>query len=469
MVRFGKPDLAKLHAERDLDGLVKALRHKRPEVRREAAERLGWLGDARAEMALLDHVNDADESVRGAAAKALGGLRDNRILEQMRVREETLLASGDPDALARFMVEERSRPAMRALLRCDESAATKALEKLGAIRTARFLVEIMPPSIRVLDADERGHLAVDFGRFETVGDLEDRCAAVRLLDLLWSEEVSNDFHDEFESKAKYCAQNAGTFAQRTEALSEARLLAAKLGMRARPLLSSIRERWAKSKERWESGSDFFPTQSAADAMTRTAYAIEASTLNADLELLDSLLQRLLIVGGDPSESVLPATVLEALREGEFLGTRDSPNRTSRTPGEIFDKVYDIIRPRSVGALLETYDELEPAPRTGFLRALERDLGDQVVEPAIAGLTDADPAIRAAAAEVLGQLGFHRVVDPLIVATKDSDPRVRTLAAVALGLLGERIAVPALTQLVDDPTPSVAQASREALDLLRPEE
>jgi len=45
---MGKPDIEKMAENRDVEGLIKALKHENNEVRKEAAWALGMIGDIRA-------------------------------------------------------------------------------------------------------------------------------------------------------------------------------------------------------------------------------------------------------------------------------------------------------------------------------------------------------------------------------------------------------------------------------------
>ncbi len=73
-----RPDVSKLRAARDVDGLIAALRHSDPRVRREAAQALGELGDERARKPLSIALDDNDHAVRAAAADAVGKLINPR-------------------------------------------------------------------------------------------------------------------------------------------------------------------------------------------------------------------------------------------------------------------------------------------------------------------------------------------------------------------------------------------------------
>jgi cobalamin biosynthesis protein CbiG len=62
------------------------------------------------------------------------------------------------------------------------------------------------------------------------------------------------------------------------------------------------------------------------------------------------------------------------------------------------------------------------------------------------LQDPIPAIRAKAAEALGQLGQPTIIPQLIATLHDPDPTVRQAAAIALGQLNQESVIPDLNKL-----------------------
>lgn len=66
-----KPNVEKLREKRDVEGLMKALKHKDINVRLGAAEALGRIGDARAEKPLTEVLKDEGFYVQRSAKEAL--------------------------------------------------------------------------------------------------------------------------------------------------------------------------------------------------------------------------------------------------------------------------------------------------------------------------------------------------------------------------------------------------------------
>jgi len=182
MPPFGPPDIEKLERERNVGGLIKALRHNDASVRakaayamrtiqREAALGLADRRDSRVVSALIGALRDPHAEVRRKAADALGELADSRAVEplisalsddepdvrqaaagamadqqDLRVIEPLIAALGDQDAWVRFRAAaalgigrhgRATEPLLDAALTdVDEGVrlgATRALGELGAV------------------------------------------------------------------------------------------------------------------------------------------------------------------------------------------------------------------------------------------------------------------------------------------------------------------------------------------------
>jgi HEAT repeat protein len=95
------------------------------------------------------------------------------------------------------------------------------------------------------------------------------------------------------------------------------------------------------------------------------------------------------------------------------------------------------------------------------------LGDpQAVPPLIQALGDGWDAVRAAAAEALGNLGDPQAIPALIKALGDYWYDVRRAAAEALGKLGDPQAIPALIQALGDYQDDVRRAAQQAIQQIQ---
>lgn len=122
---FFKPNVNKLKEKRDVEGLIKALRHKDVLIRRKAAKALGDLKASDAIEALIAALKDKDVEVRVEAIRALGRIKDNRAINPLLE-----------------------------VLRGDESLdvkveAAKALKEIGYTKATDLLVELVSKSLKI--------------------------------------------------------------------------------------------------------------------------------------------------------------------------------------------------------------------------------------------------------------------------------------------------------------------------------
>lgn len=100
MPMFGPPDVKKLEARRDILGLIDALGYDKDprqaaDVRYDAAEALGLIGDPRAIEPLLAVMWDQSLNVRRIAAEAIGRFRDERTVGPLIELLKAHLSYGD--------------------------------------------------------------------------------------------------------------------------------------------------------------------------------------------------------------------------------------------------------------------------------------------------------------------------------------------------------------------------------------
>lgn len=106
-------------------------------------------------------------------------------------------------------------------------------------------------------------------------------------------------------------------------------------------------------------------------------------------------------------------------------------------------------PSVIRALLQAIDDENPKVRVEAIYALgviaRPPFPGEFDEPLVKALDHYDPAIRAAAARVIGRLQVKRAGDALIRAINDSNAAVRYAAMRALGQIREERAIHALTE------------------------
>ena len=78
-----KPNIEKMKANGDVEGLIKALKHRDEAVQEDAAVALGRIGDVRAVDPLIRALKDELSDVRERAAYALGKIGDARAVDPL--------------------------------------------------------------------------------------------------------------------------------------------------------------------------------------------------------------------------------------------------------------------------------------------------------------------------------------------------------------------------------------------------
>ena len=145
-MRLFKPNIRKLKAKKDVEGLIKALGHRDEYVRENAVRALGEIGNARAIEGLIKALDDSDWPVREAAAEELGKIGDPRAVEH-------LIKALDDDIDVRLKAVEAlgkiGEPAVEGLIKALDDdidvrrEAVKALGEIGDPRAFDALSELV--------------------------------------------------------------------------------------------------------------------------------------------------------------------------------------------------------------------------------------------------------------------------------------------------------------------------------------
>ena len=172
----------RLARNRDVPGLINALKHRANSVRRSAAGALANLGDTQAVEPLIGAVqNDVSSGVRAYASYALGKIGDPRAVEPLieALKDEAIFvrinaaeALGDiGDARAVAPLIGRLDQAYSFELRCT---AALALGKIGDVRAVKPLIDTLPFSnlgIRVYVCRGLGMLGYTQAVYPLIGEL----------------------------------------------------------------------------------------------------------------------------------------------------------------------------------------------------------------------------------------------------------------------------------------------------------
>lgn len=115
------------------------------------------------------------------------------------------------------------------------------------------------------------------------------------------------------------------------------------------------------------------------------------------------------------------------------------------------------------SLFKALEDNDPVVREETVYLLSEFKDESVIKHLAQVLVnDEDQAVRASAAEELGDFGDQSAIGPLIKALEDSDPRVRESVVEALGAIGGKRVISKLTEALEDEDEDVRYAAAEAL-------
>ncbi len=423
MSLFGPPDIYKLEAKRDVNGLIKALGYKTNDqldqrhLREAALKALGRVGDTRAAEPLMAILKDQDHLLKWYAAEALGQIRDTRAVEPLIA---TLGGS------------------------YNENLYKYAAEALGKIRDTRA-VKPLVDSLNSTTGDARMAVAVALDKLGWQPDKDETGAVYWIAKGQWDKCVEIGplavpkiigylKYDEDYEVRRAAADALGTIGD-TRAVDT--------------LIAALTDRDATVVEHvaWAIGK------------FRDARAVEP--------LIVALKGRSNV--GNVAEGTTWA-----------LGQIGSPAVDALI--SIFNKEYayhDAAREAAATALGATRDARAVHPLVAAVqdkdwpvrlrRAAAAGLGElgdvQAVASLLVALMAKEEDVREVTAEALGKIRDSHSLGPLIASLNDPSENVRKAAALAVGKIGDRLAVQPLLSVLNDPIAEVRQAAAEALDSL----
>ena len=172
---FGPPDVEKLEANRDVEGLIKALEYNKDSwVRKSAAEALGKLGDPKAVAPLIHALKDEDWRVRMGAADLLGKLGDPKAVDPLIDALDDKYKV-DVGVTALEALRKIGKPAVRPLINAltyefyfgGYPPSSADVRWFAAICLEEIGEPAVEPLIRALDSNVRWVAAVVLGK---IGD-----------------------------------------------------------------------------------------------------------------------------------------------------------------------------------------------------------------------------------------------------------------------------------------------------------
>jgi HEAT repeat protein len=497
MPLFGPPNIEKMKAKRDVQGLIKALSYKKDStegehfrVRRTAAKALGEIGDPLAVEPLISVLKDKSNYVREATAVALEVLGDPRAVEPLiatlqdsdgKVRESSAKALGkigDARVVAPFI----------SVLKNENSKAIRmiAMEKLGQMRDARAV----EPLIAMLKDRESGlcDLAVkvlgEIGAPATEAILAElknknsdanvRKKMVEALDGIgWQpglDETSAWYWVEKEDYSKCAAIGAQAVGPLISSLESDNKIVPVFAARAlKEIGTSAAEPLIAALQKGGSQASRQLIIEVLGTLGDVRAIDPLVALFGDANLCLPAIRALGDIGGDRCIESLVAM----LQNGEApirLEAAESLSKIGWQPGNDANAVRYWIEKRQWDKCADLGD-IAVEPLIAILRSGDWSgraaanalvtIGAPAVEPLLSLLSDEHTFVRQTAVETLGKLGDARAVEPLIALLNDWD--LCLTAAEALGRLGDaRALVPLIDALKDK---SMALNAAEALDLL----
>ncbi len=466
LIRLFKPNVKKMQAQKNVNGLLKTLEDRDAEVREEAARALGELRFPRAVMPLCRTLKDSEWTVRLTAVDALGQFNDVRSIEPL---VDTL--KDEKPAVHQAAAE--------VLVKCGDRAVnslTRALtdQQLSARRTAAWALgqigerRSVPALIAILDDPEP---AVRETAALTLGQLKDKRAIEPLCALL------RDSHAHITQAALHALQEIGL-----------------------PTNPGFQALYAVARKDWSSavalGSD--AVDALVDALSDPDDDVRRDAARSlgmipDSRVVEPLIRSLQderwyvreAAAWSLGRSKDPAIVdqLIAALKDHSAGTREAAAKA----------LGDIADPRAVLPLIQVFStddyhlkEDEYYVVEAAVEALAQ-IGQVALEPLLAAFKTSNPAARHDIAVALDKIGvpeddpvaqaWHAVmkgnwsqaihmgevaIEPLIAALKDVDHRVRRSAAEALAQLAPVRAVTPLCETLRDRKEDVRRAAANAL-------
>ncbi len=128
----GGPNIEELKVNKDVEGLINALKDKDPMIRGDATEVLGKIGDSRAVEPLIEALKDIVREIAIESLRKIGEPAVESLIKALKDKD-TLIRSGAAKALGKIGDKRAVESLTEALKYGDifvRSAAAEALEKI---------------------------------------------------------------------------------------------------------------------------------------------------------------------------------------------------------------------------------------------------------------------------------------------------------------------------------------------------
>ncbi|NSW54250.1 MAG: HEAT repeat domain-containing protein [Anaerolineae bacterium] len=487
MPLFGPPNIEKMKAKKDVEGLIKALSYQKDWLlRQDAAQALGDLADARSVEPLIAALDDENHEVSEYAAVALGrigGVRTTELL--ITALTDGSGSEGVRSSAAKALGEIGDSRAVESLIAALEDKnhkvseyAAAALGRIGGARTTELLIAALTDVS--LSGDVRSSAAkalVQIG-----------APSVESLIVEFSQAIAENDNGPRFSQTKDCLIKIGEPSVQPLAIllddpnrRKQWLAAQMLGeigspQAVEPLIAALTDQTKSRDDRVEvvealgkigdpraiphliTRLKSNPSKDTAAALERIGWKPGEDEVSAWYWVARSNYQRASALGSVAVEPLIYATRRGVLSAVEGLVKVGAPVEDILV--DLFKNDKGNIRLFAVKALVEHVGwKLEQAEIIAWYRVAKEEyetaanLGAVAIEPLIEAI-DIYVAGNQKVIPALVKIG-KPAVEPLIAAlTAESDEWGRSLAAETLGIIGDRRAVDALINLLQDDDESV---------------
>jgi len=420
-----------MERNRDVKGLIKALRHKDLDVRSEAAKALVRIGEPAVEQ-LVQALGYGDSDLRSVTVRVLGEIGGARALEPLTyaLKDENVnVRIYATEALGKVGDARSVEPLIQAFVKKDEyldvrKYAAEALVSIGqpAVDPLIQALKDEKASVRVLTAVDLGRIGDSKGVDPLIQALQDKDWQVRK-EAAWA---LGNIGDPRAVEPLTCALKdaRSLMDQDKEVRLEASNALIKIGVKVgRPAVSLIQAfKYGQSDKVLKYG--FSDLRKKAEAILEESGWVPQDDTEKAYFLIAKKAWKLLVELGEPAvEPLVQALKYEDLR-----------TEAIRVLGE-------IGHAKAIETLIQLLSNQDPYTHSEAVRALVR-IGEPAVEHLIQALRDMD--LREGAIGVLEEIGSARAVEPLIRILKDNG-KARSKAADALGKIGDVRAVEPLIE------------------------
>ncbi len=448
------------------EDLIKRLQNFDWNLRAQAAEALGLMGDRDAVEPLIAALKDDDSDVRQKAAEAL----DKLGWQPTNESEQRLYYIAKRDWGKCVEMDGATVKALIGVLKDkNPQVRKKAAEALGQIenpaikpllaalrddksevrdKSAKALIEIGGDSViqSLIVALEDKHSYTREIAAESLGRIGDRCAVESLVAAL------GDTDWEVREQA------AEALGRLRDSQAVGSLVAA-----LKDDDSDVRQRAAESLDRFG-----WQPENESD---RQLYFIAKRDWDKCVELDGATVKTLVSVLKDKNPQVRKKATETLVRIGGLrtvepliIALKYENSDIRREAAETLGKIGDS---RAVKPLVDVLSDKEPAVKEAAMKALIKIGSVHTVGPLIEALGERDSDVREAAAEILGKTG-NPALEPLIAALWDENWGVREEAAKALGKLRDNRAVDSLTAVLKYEDSGARRKAAEGLgEIARP--